>query len=93
VSGCEKEKPRKKSVVKHKGVAEDRFAFIRESLPLLLSTRQRQNDLRDQTHRELVNRPSKFNKRSQRFVCAHDETLSVTMHVDNPDRSPFGING
>jgi hypothetical protein len=43
----------------------------------LRSTRQRQSDLRDQIHREFVNRPFPFNKRSQLFIGAHNETLSV----------------
>jgi hypothetical protein len=37
----------------------------------LLSTPQRQSDLRDQTHREVVNRPFQFNKRSQLFIRTH----------------------
>ena len=41
----------------------------------LLSTRQRQNDLRDQTHREFVNRSFQFHKRSQLFIGGHNETL------------------
>jgi hypothetical protein len=33
-----------------------------------------------------------FHKRSQLFIRAHNETLSVvTMRVSNPDRSPFAI--
>jgi hypothetical protein len=43
--------------------------------------------LQDQTHRELVYRPLQFHERSQFFFGAHDETLSVTMRVHNPDRS------
>ena len=59
----------------------------------LLSTRQRQSDLRDQTHREFVNRPFQFRKRSLLLIRAHNETLSiVAMRVCNPDRSPVGIN-
>jgi hypothetical protein len=35
------------------------------------------------------NRRFKFQKRSQLFVCTHNETLSVAaMRVCNPDRSP-----
>ena len=38
---------------------------------------------------EFVNRPLQFNKRSQLFVGAHNETLSVAaMCVCNPNRSP-----
>jgi hypothetical protein len=47
--------------------------------------------LRDQTHRELVDRPLQFHKRSPHFIGAHDETLSVAMRVHYPDRSPFKI--
>jgi len=42
--------------------------------------------------RGLVYRPLQFQKRSQLFICANDETLSVPMRVHNPDRSPVGIN-
>jgi hypothetical protein len=60
----------------------------------LLSTRQRQSDLRDQIHREVVNRPFKFNKRGQLFVSADDETPSVAaVCINNPDRSPVRIKG
>jgi len=41
---------------------------------------------REQTHRELVNRPFQFQKRGQHFIGTHDETLSVAMRVSNPDR-------
>jgi hypothetical protein len=37
--------------------------------------------------------PIKFQKRRQLFIRAHNETLSVVaMRVNDPDRSPFGIN-
>jgi aminoglycoside phosphotransferase family enzyme len=66
--------------------------FIRVDSVSLLSTRQRQNDLRDQSHRELVNRLFQFHKRSQLFISAHDEPLSVVaMCVCNPDRLAVGI--
>jgi len=40
------------------------------------------------------NRRFKFNKRSQLFICAHNETLSVVaMRVSNEDRSPARIHG
>ena len=40
-----------------------------------------------------ANRRFKFHKRSQLFIRAHNETLSVAaMCVCNPDRSPVGIN-
>ena len=48
--------------------------------------------LRDQIHRELVNPPFQFNKRSQLFLGTHHGALCVAMRVSNPDRSPFGIN-
>jgi hypothetical protein len=45
----------------------------------------------NRTHRERVYRPLQFQKRSQLFISAHDETLSVVMRVNNPHRSPFKI--
>jgi hypothetical protein len=42
-------------------------------------------------HRELVYRPLQFDERSQYFIGAHDETLSVAMRVHNPDCSSLGI--
>jgi hypothetical protein len=34
-----------------------------------------------------------FQKRSQLFICSHNETLSVVaMRVSNPDCSPVGMN-
>jgi hypothetical protein len=47
--------------------------FMRVDSVSLLSTRQRQSDLRDQIHREFVNRPFQFNKRSQSFIGADNE--------------------
>jgi hypothetical protein len=41
--------------------------------------------------REVVNRPFQFNKGSQYLFGPDDETLSVAMRVNNPDRSPFKI--
>jgi len=49
--------------------------------------------LQDQAHRELVYRPFEFQKRSKDFIAAHNEALSVTVRVNNPDRSPLGIHG
>jgi hypothetical protein len=43
--------------------------------------------LQDQTHREFVNGPFQFNKRSQDFIGTHNETFSVAMRVNNPDRA------
>ena len=61
-------------------------------LPLLRSTRQCPNDLRDQIHRKVVYRPLQFHKRSQLIIRTHNEALSVaTMRVCNPDCSPFAI--
>jgi hypothetical protein len=48
---------------------------------------------RDQTHSECVYRPLQFQKRSQYFFDADDETLSVALRVHNPDRSPLRTNG
>jgi hypothetical protein len=40
-----------------------------------------------------TNRRFEFHKRSQLFICVHNETLSVVpVCVGNPDRSPVGIN-
>jgi hypothetical protein len=49
--------------------------------------------LRDQTDRERMNRPLQFQKRGQHFIGADDETLSVAMRVNDPNRSPLRING
>jgi hypothetical protein len=39
------------------------------------------------------NRRFEFQKRSQLFIRVHNETLPVVaMRVNNPDRSPLGIN-
>ena len=61
--------------------------FRRENVCFSLPTRQRKNDLRDQTHRALVYRPLQFRKRSQDFFGANNETLPVAMRVHNPDCS------
>jgi hypothetical protein len=37
--------------------------------------------------------PLQFTKRSQLFIGAHDETLSVAMRVNDPDRALLTING
>src|SRR5215813_7346445 len=37
--------------------------------------------LEDQTHRELVNRPFQFQKRSQHLIGRDNETLSVAMRA------------
>jgi hypothetical protein len=47
--------------------------------------------LRYQSDRELVYRPLQFHERSQFFIGADDETFSVAMRVNNPDRSSFNI--
>src|SRR5215470_12741642 len=38
-----------------------------------------------------ANRCFQFHKRSQYLIGANDETVSVTMRVDNPDRSAFKV--
>jgi hypothetical protein len=44
-------------------------------------------------HATGASRHFKFQKRSQLFICVHNETLSVAaVRVSNPDRSPVGIN-
>jgi hypothetical protein len=41
-----------------------------------------------------ADRRFEFHKRSQPFICTHNETLSVVaMRVSNPDRSPARIYG
>jgi len=52
---------------------------------VLLSTRQRQNDLRDQIHYEFVNRLFQFKKRSELFLRAQDEMLFVAMRVNKSE--------
>ena len=49
--------------------------------------------LRDQTHRERMNGPLQFHERSQHFIGANDEPLSVAVHVSNPDCSALSIHG
>jgi hypothetical protein len=34
------------------------------------------------------NQPCEFQKRSQFFICAHNETRSIAVGVNNSDRSP-----
>jgi hypothetical protein len=59
-----------------------------ESQQLWLSTRQRQNDLRDESHREFVNRPFQFQKRRQLFIRTHYKTFSfAAMCVNNENLS------
>jgi hypothetical protein len=49
--------------------------------------------LQNQIHREFVNGPFQFSKRSQQFIRTHNEPLSVAaMRIRNPDRSPVGIH-
>jgi hypothetical protein len=38
-----------------------------------------------------LSRRSQFHKRSQQFTSVRNETRSVTMRVNDPDRSPFKI--
>jgi hypothetical protein len=40
-----------------------------------------------------VNRAFQFNKRSQLFIGAHDERVSVAVRVNDPDCLPLKING
>jgi hypothetical protein len=41
-----------------------------------------------------VRDPLKFKKRSQLFIRSHNETLPViAVCINNPERSPFGIDG
>ncbi|MFL6417202.1 MAG: hypothetical protein ACJ74Y_16195 [Bryobacteraceae bacterium] len=41
----------------------------------------------NQSHCKLVNRPFHFQECSQYFIGTNDETLSVAVRVQNPDRS------
>ena len=60
--------------------------MIRDSLSSFISRATQSSDLSARSNR-------RFNKRSQLFIRAHNETLSVVaMRVSNPDRSPVGIN-
>jgi len=36
--------------------------------------------------------PLQFHEGSQHFIGPNDETLSVAMRVNDPDRSPFAVN-
>jgi hypothetical protein len=67
------------------------FFAAKTLLGFLLSTPERQSELRDQTYRELVYCLLQFHERSQHFIAAHDETLSVAMRVHNPHCSPIEI--
>ena len=60
---------------------------------MLIANARQAQPLHDQTHRELVYRPFQLRKRSQHFIRTHDETLSAAVRVNNPDRSPFKIEG
>jgi hypothetical protein len=43
---------------------------------------------------QIQNRRFRFEKRSQYFVGAHNEALSLAaIRVNNPDRSPLRVNG
>jgi hypothetical protein len=43
--------------------------------------------LKDQAHRVFVYRALQFQKRTQFLIRAHDETLSIAMSVNDPDRA------
>jgi len=57
------------------------------SMPLLLSTTQRQSDLRDQIHCEFVNRPFQFQKRRQFLISVHNKAPSVRRGARQQSRS------
>jgi len=40
-----------------------------------------------------VNRRFQFQERSQLFIGTHDEPFSISLRVNNPDRSPFNVEG
>jgi hypothetical protein len=56
--------------------------FMRVDSVSLRFTPQCQSDLRNQIHRELVNRPFQFQKRSQYFIGTHDEPRDNTRIKD-----------
>jgi hypothetical protein len=60
---------------------------------MLIANPRHAQPLHDQTHRELVYRPLQFHERCQDFIRVDDETLSVTMSVNNPDRARFQVDG
>ncbi|MGH7984519.1 MAG: hypothetical protein ACREFF_15450 [Candidatus Udaeobacter sp.] len=57
----------------------------------LRSTRQRQSDLQDQIHRELVNRSFQFNKRSQLVIGMDNEAVSVIPGYEITTSSPSSV--
>ena len=68
--------------------------LARRDIAKFAGTLSTKSNLRDQLHRELMYRPFQFNKRSQLFIRTHNETLSVAaMRVNDPNRSPFAIQG
>jgi hypothetical protein len=70
-------------------IAPERFHKGRQ---LFVGTHASARLSRDQPHGELVYRSLQFHERSQYFIGADDETLSVVaMRVSNPDRSPERI--
>jgi hypothetical protein len=67
--------------------------FMRVDSVSLLSTRQRQSDLRDQIHREFVNRPSiSTNAVSFSSAPTMKRFPFAAMRVSNPDRQPISTD-
>ena len=73
-------------------IALDRRFQLQKRCQLFVRTHASAQLSRDQTHRELVYRSLEFHERSQLFIGAENEMLSViAMRVSNPDRSPVNI--
>jgi len=75
------------------GVAEHQRFKFKQRRQLFIVPHASARTLLDQTHREFVYRGLQFHERSQQFIGADNETLSVAMRVHNPGRSPFKIQG
>jgi len=76
--------------------SQSRFCYAEPPFPILETpsalVHNKARPLRDQIHRKLVNRPFQFQKCSQLSFGSDDETLSVAMRANNPDRSSFKID-
>jgi len=80
--------PARRCVETSDDVTEETFTMIRDSLSsfILCAPQSSGRSARSNGRFE-------FHKRSQLFICAHNETLSVTaMRISNPDRSPVRIH-
>jgi hypothetical protein len=67
---------------------------VRSSLCVLTLLEKKSAQVRSRENAAIPNRQFQFKKRSQLFIGAHNETLSVAaMCVSNEDCSPVGIHG